>query len=82
MAFLTNLLKRTYLGKKLDEIADRLATVDELRARLAATEHKIDKLEIFSHGARATYVGGNRVLTKPSSRITRLHTSWRLTIDS
>ncbi|MEJ0052115.1 MAG: FkbM family methyltransferase [Methylovirgula sp.] len=64
MSFLNNLLKNSFLGRKLDEIAARLAALDEVRARLAAVELKLDRLEIFSHGARATYVGGNRVLTK------------------
>jgi FkbM family methyltransferase len=39
-------------------------TLLEIKKRLTAIENKIDLLETFSHGARATYVGNNRVLTK------------------
>lgn len=41
-----------------------IPTPDSVLARLAALERKIDRLEMFSHGSRATYVGNNRVLTK------------------
>jgi hypothetical protein len=39
-------------------------TNEEVLARLRKIEAKIDRLETFSHGARATYVGDNRVLMK------------------
>lgn len=35
-----------------------------IQDQLALLSRKIDKLEAFSHGARATYVGDNRVLVK------------------
>lgn len=58
------------LHQKLDEIAVQShkplrhklnAALDE---RLAAVHHKLDQLEAHSHGARATYIGDNRVLVK------------------
>ncbi len=38
--------------------------ITQLRTALLRIEQKIDLLETFSHGARATYVGNNRVLMK------------------
>ena len=40
------------------------ALVEGTLARFDALEHKINILEYFSHGGRATYVGNNRVLVK------------------
>ena len=37
---------------------------DDILSSLANIERKIELLEYFSHGARATYVGNNRVLVK------------------
>ncbi|TAL81487.1 MAG: FkbM family methyltransferase [Beijerinckiaceae bacterium] len=48
-------------NRKLDDL---LADRGSIQLRLASIERKIERLEIFSHGARATYVGNNRVLMK------------------
>ncbi len=42
----------------------KLTSILDVAARCDQLERKIDRLESFSHGARATYVGNNRVLVK------------------
>lgn len=42
----------------------KLTSILDVAARCDRLERKIDRLESFSHGARATYVGNNRVLVK------------------
>lgn len=41
-----------------------VARLDGLAAQLDRIERRLDVMEHFSHGARATFVGGNRVLVK------------------
>jgi FkbM family methyltransferase len=52
------------LRQKIVDLVARAAATDQVLARLNAIEGKIDLLEYFGHGGRATYVGGNRVLLK------------------
>lgn len=56
------------LWKKLkDEIDESIVSAlkrNEIIARLASIEHKIDLMEHFGNGSRGTYVGNNRVLVK------------------
>jgi len=49
------------LNRRIDEL---IAQNKKLGDRLDSIERKTDRIENFSHGARAVYVGGNRVLMK------------------
>lgn len=42
----------------------KVSLANMLGTRLARLERKVDALEQFSHGSRATYIGNNRVLVK------------------
>ncbi len=52
------------------QIAASIATMyppsalENVLARLERIEQKLDQIEYFSHGARANYIGNNRVLTR------------------
>ena len=54
------------IERKIDALENgHLHSLDQLcRDRLARIDHKIDLLEYYSHGSRATYIGNNRVLVK------------------
>lgn len=57
------------LGKKRDSATNAgldsiLQKLDEISGRLHAIEHRLELMEHFSHGARATYMGEGRVLMK------------------
>lgn len=65
-------------SKLMDGIAQRIArqimgilakmyppsALENVAARLERIEQKLDQIEYFSHGARANYIGNNRVLTR------------------
>jgi FkbM family methyltransferase len=52
------------LKRKITTSISTATGKDQILARLDTLEHKINALEYFSHGGRATYIGNNRVLVK------------------